>query len=538
MGSYQKYVFSGILIFLVVVLGLWFVLAAPVILPQDIHANESVEYKFNISVNNTDPGAPANITQVNITIPSNFTTFIAGTNGTESVATFTNSTTANNFTLSWTNTTFVINGTSPGGPGEKKHFWFNATVTPGTYNITVTTVNDTGSYTLEIPVRINDTTFPLISYGLNTESNNANKSQNWIYVNVSVTELFPENISFLVWNLTGPWDNLTTYTMADQTSNTTINWTGLVDGHYSYNVSIHDTQGNTNNSIGTRNITLDTTDPIAIVSCSQTTVYSGSSFPCTCSGTDDGATASGVSTETGSSTSSDGTSTPTSTGTFTYTCTVTDNAGNSASATTTYTVLRSRGSSAVTTPSLPKKTHSWTKITPGVVTIMKDFDSEIGIRQIQIDVNNPAQNVKITVTKHDGKPAEVSVEKTGKVYQYLQIGAENFDNTLDKATVEFRVERSWAAGVGLGKNDIAVFRYNEAASRWDELTTTSTREDATYYYYDVELDEFSYFAISEKAVVTEEEPVLGVEKSKTWLWILVAVAIIAIIVWQMKIKKK
>jgi len=222
---------------------------------------------------------------------------------------------------------------------------------------------------------------------------------------------------------------------------------------------------------------------------------------------------------------------------YTITVTAEDNAGNTATSSESFSTSSSCGGGSPV-PQLPQKTHSWTKITPGVVTIMKDFDAEIGIRQIQIDVNNPAQNVKITVTKHDGKPAEVSVEKTGKVHQYLQIGAENFDNTLDKATVEFRVGRTWAAGVELEKNDIAVFRYNETASRWDELTTTSTGEDATYYYYDVELDEFSYFAISEKSVVTEEESILGVEKSKLWLWILVAVAIIVIIVWQMKIKKK
>ena len=301
---------------------------------------------------------------------------------------------------------------------------------------------------------------------------------------------------------------------------------------YYFNVTANDSATN-ENSTATRTFYLDGTAPTASASCSPTMVYSGDSFPCTCSGTD---ITSGVSTTSGSSTSGTVANTD-SVGTFTYTCTVTDNAGNSASATAAYTVLKSRSIIPVT-PSLPKKIHSWTLITPGVATIMKDFDSEFGIKQIQIDVNNPAQNVKITVTKHDGKPAEVSVEKSGKVYHYLQVVDENLENKLDKATVEFRVERSWAAGVELGKNDIAVFRYNEAASRWDELTTTSTGEDITYYYYEVELDEFSYFAISEKSVVTEEESVLGVEKSKLWLWILVAVAIIAIIVWQMKIKKK
>ena len=222
---------------------------------------------------------------------------------------------------------------------------------------------------------------------------------------------------------------------------------------------------------------------------------------------------------------------------YTITVTAEDNAGNTATSSESFSTS-SCGGGGLLVPKLPQKSHSWSKITPGVATIMKDFDEEIGIKQIQIEVNNEAQDVKITVTKHDGKPAEVSVEKTGKVYQYLQIGAENLENTLDKATVEFRAEKSWATSVELGKNDIAVFRYNETASRWDELTTTSTGEDATYYYYDVELDEFSYFAISEKSVVTEEESVLGVEKSKLWLWILIAVVIIAIVFWRMKAKKE
>ena len=331
---------------------------------------------------------------------------------------------------------------------------------------------------------------------------------------------------------------------ADQnyTINVTLGSSATYGVTIQINVTAISTEANVTHSAVPFNSTTttitETTDPTATASCSPTTIYSGYSFPCSCSGTDDETTDSGVSTETGSSTSPEGTSTPTSTGTFTYTCTVTDVAGNEASDTATYTVGRPPSYSGTTTPSLPKKIHSWTQMTPGVVTIMKDFDSEIGIKQIQIDVNNPAQNVKITVTKHDGKPAEVAVEKSGKTYQYLQINAENFGEDLEQATVEFRAEKSWATSVELGKNDIAVFRYNEAVSRWDELPTTSTGEDATYYYYEVELDEFSYFAISEKSVVSEEELVLGVEKSKLWLWILIIIVIIAIIIWQMKIKKK
>jgi len=185
-----------------------------------------------------------------------------------------------------------------------------------------------------------------------------------------------------------------------------------------------------------------------------------------------------------------------------------------------------------------KEIHSWTLISPGIPVIMRDFDSEIGIKQIQIEVHTEAQDVKITVTKHDTKPADVSVEKSGKVYKYLQVETENLEDKLEKAVITIQVNKSWVSNNSLEEDDIALFKFNESEEEWDELTTTSTGEDAIYYYYEVELDEFSYFAISEKAVVGEEELILGVEKSKLWLWILVAVVIIAIIVWQIKIKKK
>ncbi len=443
MGLYQKYVFSGILIFLVVVLGLWFVFADSYdVAPSTAEAGDTISMiTFNVT-NATVDAINNNLTTITLSI--------IGTSGN-----FANITNVN-----------ISDGTND---------YSNGSITGSVVTIDASNAQIDADTNLTINVTLSSSATWNITFGVN------------------VTDIGVESA------------NVTATSTPFSSSLITVN---------------------------------ESTLPTASASCSPTTIYSGYSFPCSCSGTDDGATASGVSTTSGSSTSSDGTSTPTSTGTFTYTCTITDIAGNSASATATYTVLRSRGSSAVTTPSLPKKIHSWTQITPGVVTIMKDFDSEIGIKQIQINVNNPAQNVKITVTKYSAKPAEVSVEKSGKVHQYLQIGAENFDNTLDKATVEFRAEKSWAVSVELGKNDIAVFRYNETASRWDELTTNSTGEDVTYYYYEVELDEFSYFAISEKSVVSEEELVLGVEKSKLWLWILIAVAIIAIVFWRMKAKKE
>jgi len=184
-----------------------------------------------------------------------------------------------------------------------------------------------------------------------------------------------------------------------------------------------------------------------------------------------------------------------------------------------------------------KTKHVWTKITPGSAAIMKNFDPEIGVKEIQIEVNNPAQNIKITVTKYDGKPANVSIEKSGKVHKYFQIETENFEDKLEKSTLKIQVEKTWVANNGLEHDDIALFRFDENLKNWNELTTIFSGEDDSYYLYDVELDGFSFFAISHKLSVeptnleeTDGEYVERQDDKKgwnlVWLWILIGALVI------------
>ncbi len=109
------------------------------------------------------------------------------------------------------------------------------------YNVTV---NDTlgNENSTETRWIILDTINPLIEYVDPTRANNTvvdSSIQNWIFVNVSVTELNPSNITFRLFNSSGEW-NSTTYAMTDQDENNTINWTDLEDGIYYYNVTIVD----------------------------------------------------------------------------------------------------------------------------------------------------------------------------------------------------------------------------------------------------------------------------------------------------------
>jgi len=83
-------------------------------------------------------------------------------------------------------------------------------------------------------------------------------------------------------------------------------------------------------------------------------------------------------------------------------------------------------------------------LTPGVVEIMHVNDSDIGLKQISINVRNRANNVKITVTKLLGKPASVVHNISGKVFKHMEINAENLvDENISEAKIQFPVNKSW-----------------------------------------------------------------------------------------------
>ena len=108
-----------------------------------------------------------NITQVNITLPSNFT-FNLSSNGTNAsnlmLVNFTNIT---GNILIWTNDTLqynLINGSNA------TTFWFNASASyPGTYGINISVMNTSGTYGLatNLSVTVNDITNPNASFGTN-----------------------------------------------------------------------------------------------------------------------------------------------------------------------------------------------------------------------------------------------------------------------------------------------------------------------------------------------------------------------------------
>lgn len=227
---------------------------------------------------------------------------------------------------------------------------------------------------------------------------------------------------------------------------------------------------------------------------------------------------------------------------YTYVVECVDKNGHASSVQETYSTLTCGGGAVTSGGSTTKPVvNSVATMTPGSASVVKYTDSTLGVKQISIEVNNPAQNVQISVTKEAGKPAEVSIAKSGKIYQYLHIETTNLADKLSKATVQFKVEKSWTTANNVDKNNVVASKFDETNKKWNELTTTYVSEDSTHYYYNVELDSFSYFVLSDKTTtVPSEEVEEGTEAaggSLTWLWIVIAVVIIVALWYLIKRKK-
>ncbi|MCK5594059.1 MAG: hypothetical protein KAI18_02335, partial [Candidatus Aenigmarchaeota archaeon] len=106
-------------------------------------------------------------------------------------------------------------------------------------------VNQTETRTLTY---IDDSDVPIITFISPTEDNNKYLSENYTYLNWSLTESNPDT-TILNWNGTN-------YTVGVDYSNRT----DLADGTYTYYLWANDTSGNTNQT-ETRTVTVDSTDP-------------------------------------------------------------------------------------------------------------------------------------------------------------------------------------------------------------------------------------------------------------------------------------
>ena len=462
------------------------------------------------------------------------------------------------------NSTWILIGNSSNNVSTSQttfnRTWDTTTVADGIYNLNVSAVNYgyvtttyngsnvTRNITIDntAPTTISYTGATLAAYANGT----AKRASDNLTLNISVSDatvgLLNSTVLFCFVNVNGQFNH--SIPELDGWCNTTeLNLTGLSDGNNTLNIYLNDTLNNMR--LNSTLVTLvDSTGPTASVICSPSTVYNGDTVTCTCSPSDSG---SGANTSATSITTNPSTA---NTGTFTQSCSFADLAGNSGSSSDTYTVEQVSSSSSTQVPvkksatttdttttgteTIPETAstrakHIFDSIVPGTPVVQTDFNPEAGVKEISVSVNGEAQNVEITITKHNGKPANVSVEKTGKLYTYMQIEATNLEDKLDKATIKIQVEKTWVADNNLTKDDVAVSKFNETSGEWNELSTIYSEEDDTFYYYTVDVNSFSYFAIGEKTIVESSG-----KSGKTWVLVILVLAVLGTIAWFVMNRKK
>lgn len=149
------------------------------------------------------------------------------------------------------------------GIGTRNMTWIN--LSNGIYWYNVTSIDGAGLKDGTITRQITlDTISPIVTFSSGTESDLAEFERSWIYVNVSLNELYPRNSTFYLYNSTG-LINQTNFL----TTITSFNFSNLNHENttYYYNVSFSDFSGNKDNT-STRQIKLlDLTPPqITIIS--------------------------------------------------------------------------------------------------------------------------------------------------------------------------------------------------------------------------------------------------------------------------------
>ena len=252
---------SLLFFFLVFIFVMYSVLAEHVIRTSaggtSINILEDTQFFLNISVNNSDAGQAANITQVNITLDTGFVVVVS-TNGTDSVGEFSATATV----LSWSNTTgYLVNGS------EIKYFWINiSATTPGNYNLTVLTVNASGSgvFSSNISVVVNDTTAPS-SVNITAPVSYGNYSGASVLLNASVSD--NGVMSAVYYNVTNSSNTQVLFVMSSNLGNSwnaTLNTTAYADGLYNITVYANDTLNKLNNTAMVSNIRVDNSVPESV----------------------------------------------------------------------------------------------------------------------------------------------------------------------------------------------------------------------------------------------------------------------------------
>jgi len=91
------------------------------------------------------------------------------------------------------------------------------------------------------------------------------------------------------------------------------------------------------------------------------------------------------------------------------------------------------------------------------------------------------------------------------IYRNFSITKNFPDEAMENATLEFIVNKSFIEEKGIDNDNISLFRYNASENEWEPVTIHVSGEGAIHVFYEANLTNLSYFAIS--ADVVNKKPV-------------------------------
>ncbi len=312
--------FIGIFL-LVVVIGFSSAVSFTVsVTPSNV--DEDVSYLYNFTITNTN--STANITQINISLPSGFSAN-PETNGTSVAGA---SFSISGSVLTWSLTPLILNDST-------EYFWFNATAsTPGTYNFSVTSLDSAGitSTNESNIITVADTTPPSVSIVF---PQNSTYTTNVSELNYTVSDNS---------GLSNCWYSTDNGATNSSTVSAGTNFTGVIssEGSNTWTLYCNDTSGNENSTSVT--FTKDTGSPVSNLVSPSNNSYDRDTTTFSCNATDsqgldsitlylwnsDGSlNLTNTTAVTGTSNSTSWTYNITSDGTYIWNCYVNDTAGNS-----------------------------------------------------------------------------------------------------------------------------------------------------------------------------------------------------------------
>jgi len=493
--------------------------------------NESSSYKFilNISVNNTDEGEDANITEINITLPNTNFSFISLTNGTNSAGT--EFTLINEQTVRWAGNSLV-------GTNKLNYFWINITAGQlGLFNITIKTTNSTITEVSNISINVTDHSAPTTEETIIIYNN----SVGIVPLNISVEDVGLAGISIVAFNITNTTnyqlDFFKTTNNGDYYSNITgFNISGYNEGVYKIKLWANDSYNNVLDNLEVGNITIDRTPPAVTfeyVNKTKTTIrfkiilndsLSGINSSCSVGagsivvsgeGTEQTVDINGLTCGTG----------------YSYTVSCYDRAGNlnnsesysftTVSCSSTSDSSSSGGSSS--TSSYWKNTYSASK-----EQIINGYTKELSLKErIKTTINNEEHSIGVIELRASSIRIAIF-----SLYQEMEIGV----GEIKKVDINFDGYYDLLVQLNGIKNDLASLTIRQIFEPVEESKENLVEENQTEPYnspdFNEEQDKVDYSAPIEPST----------EKKIDWFWpslsILIIVILVLLIIWYYKSKRK